>query len=61
MAADTVKLNEECVQVSNDISGLTSELTIAQINLPGYQNHACEAASDEQNTAIESKSRSKVI
>lgn len=54
-AADTVKLNKEYVEVSNDIAELTSKLTIAQNNLPGYQSKAGEATSDAQNTANESK------
>lgn len=53
-AADTIKLNKEYVEVSNDIAELTSKLTIAQNNLPGYQNKAGEATSDAQSTAINS-------
>jgi len=50
-AADTVKLNKEYVAVSNDIAELTSKLTIAQNNLPGYQSKAGETASDAQSSA----------
>ena len=53
-AADTVQLNKEYVEVSNDIADLTSKLTIAQNNLPGYKNKASEATSDAQSTAINS-------
>src|ERR1700712_760017 len=54
-AADTVKLNKEYVEVSNDIAELTSKLTVAQNDLPGYQSKAAEAASTAQNTANESR------
>jgi chromosome segregation ATPase len=50
-AADTVKLNKEYVEVSNDIAALTSKLTIAQNNLPGYQTKAGEANADAQSSA----------
>jgi len=50
-AADTVKLNKEYVEVSNDIAELTSKLTIAQNNLPGYHTKAGEANSDAQSSA----------
>lgn len=53
-ASDTVKLNKEWVEVSNDIADLTSKLTIAQNNLPGYHNKANDAVSDAQNTAQKS-------
>ncbi len=56
-AADTVNLNKEYVEVSNDIADLTSKLTIAQNNLPGYQNKAGEATSDAQSTAINSSDK----
>jgi DNA repair exonuclease SbcCD ATPase subunit len=49
--ADTVKLNKEYVEVSNDIAELTSKLTIAQNNLPGYYAKAGEATSDAQSSA----------
>lgn len=53
-ASDTVKLNKEWVNVSNDIAELTSKLTIAQNNLPGYQAKAGEAISEAQKSADES-------
>ncbi|MEP6597450.1 MAG: hypothetical protein ABJA71_15965, partial [Ginsengibacter sp.] len=53
-AADTVKLNKEYVDVSNDIADLTSKLAVAQNNLAGYQAKAGEAVSDAQSTAIKS-------
>ena len=49
--ADTLKLNKEYVEVSNDIAELTSKLTIAQNNLPGFQTKAGEATSDAQSSA----------
>jgi hypothetical protein len=53
-ASDTIKLNKEWVEVSNDIAELTAELTIAQNNLPGYKSKADKAQSDAQTTAQES-------
>jgi len=53
-ASDTVKLNKEWVDVSNDIARLTSELTIAQNNLPGYNSKAVDAVSDAQTSAQKS-------
>ena len=53
-ASDTVKLNKEWVEVSNDIARLTSELTIAQNNLPGYNSKAVDAVSDAQSSAQKS-------
>jgi hypothetical protein len=50
-AADTVKLNKEYVEVSNDIAELSYKLSVAQNNLPGYQSKAGEANSDAQNSA----------
>jgi DNA repair exonuclease SbcCD ATPase subunit len=52
--ADTVKLNKEWVEVSNDIAELTSKLTIAQNNLPGYNSKADKAVSEAQGTAQKS-------
>ncbi len=57
-AADTTKLNKEYVEVSNEIADLTSRLTIAQNNLPGYNNKANDAKADAQNTAIKSSEQS---
>ncbi|MEO6456028.1 MAG: hypothetical protein ABIN97_18250 [Ginsengibacter sp.] len=54
-AAGTLKLNKEYLEVTNDIANLTSELTIAQNNLPGYQNRTGNAVSDVQNVAVESR------
>ena len=53
-ASDTVKLNKEWVDVSNDIARLTSELTIAQNNLPGYHAKVDGAVSDAQTSAQKS-------
>jgi hypothetical protein len=53
-AADTVKLNQEYIAVSNQIADLSSRLTIAQNNLPGYHTKAGEAAANAQATAIQS-------
>lgn len=53
-AADTVRLNKEYLEVSNEIASLTSKLAIAQNNLPGYHTKASNAASDAQSTAKES-------
>ena len=52
--ADTIKLNKEWVEVSNDIAELTSKLTIAQNNLPGYHAKSDKAVSDAQETAQKS-------
>jgi predicted nucleic acid-binding Zn-ribbon protein len=54
-AADTVKLNKEYVEVSNDIAKLTSKLTVAQNNLPGYHAKAGEATSDAKSSANASR------
>ena len=56
-AADTVNLNKEYVEVSNDIAELTSKLTIAQNDLPGYHKKANEAVSDAQGTAMTSSDK----
>ena len=50
-AADTIKLNKELLALSNDVAELTSKLTIAQNNLPGYQSKEKEAVSDAAGTA----------
>src|SRR4030095_5822286 len=52
--ADTVRLNKEFIEVSNDIASLSAKLTIAQNNMPGYQSKARTADSDAQNAAINS-------
>lgn len=54
-SSDTVKLNKEYLEVSNDIAELTSKLTVAQNNLPGYHTKASEATSDAQTSADESR------
>lgn len=54
-AADTVKLNKEYVEVSNDIAQLTSKLTVAQNNLPGYHTKAGATTSDAQSSANASR------
>ena len=51
---DTVKLNKEFTEVSNDIANLTAKLTIAQNNLPGYKSKANAAESNAQNAAANS-------
>lgn len=53
-ASDTVKLNKEWVEVSNSIAELQAKLTIAQNNLPGYNNKVGDAVSDAQNAAQQS-------
>ena len=50
-AEDTVKLNKEFTEVSNDVASLSAKLTIAQNNLPGYQSKAKAAESDAQDAA----------
>lgn len=53
-ADDTVKLNKEFIEVSNDIANLTAKLTVAQNNLPGYKAKAEGAESDAQKAAEKS-------
>jgi DNA repair exonuclease SbcCD ATPase subunit len=53
-ASDTVKLNKEWVEVSNDIAELQAKLTIAQNNLPGYTSKVGDAVSNAQNAAEQS-------
>src|SRR4030095_9187021 len=48
---DTVKLNKEFTEVSNNIADLTAKLTIAQNNMPGYQSKANSAESNAQDAA----------
>jgi hypothetical protein len=52
--ADTVKLNKEFIEVSNDIASLSAKLTIAQNNMPGFQSRAKAADSNAQNAAFNS-------
>ena len=54
-ASDTVKLNKEYVEVSNDVAELTSKLTVAQNNLPGYHTRANDATANAQSSADESR------
>ncbi|WP_345258011.1 hypothetical protein [Flaviaesturariibacter amylovorans] len=56
-AADSVKLNKEIVEVSNDISSLTARLAIAQNNLPGVREKAREEELDAQKAAEKSSER----
>lgn len=53
-AEDTIKLNKEFIEVSNDIANLTAKLTVAQNNLPGYKSKAEGAESDAQKAAEKS-------
>ena len=50
-AADTVKLNKEFTEVSNDIANLSAKLTVAKNNMPGYQSKANAAESDARDAA----------
>jgi len=59
-ASDTVSLNKEYLEVSNDIADLSAKLTIAQNNLPGYNNKAGEAISDAHNTAAQSSEQASI-
>lgn len=56
-AADTVKLNKEFTEVSNDIASLTAKLTIAQNNLPGLKSKAVTANSDAKDAAATSSTQ----
>ena len=53
-AADTVELNKEYLKVSNNIADLTSKLTIAQNNLPGYHTKAGDAVTNAKSSMKES-------
>jgi hypothetical protein len=53
-AEDTVKLNKEYTEVSNDIASISAELTIAQNNMPDYQSKAHAAESDAKEAAVNS-------
>jgi CHASE3 domain sensor protein len=52
--SDTLKLNKELVEVSNEVASLTAELTIAQNNLPGYLAKGDKAKTDAARTAQQS-------
>lgn len=54
---DTVKLNKEYVNVSNDIVELNAKLAIAQNDLPGYQSKAKDANNDAVNAASASSNQ----
>jgi chromosome segregation ATPase len=56
--ADSLKLNKEYAETSEDIANLTVELTTAQNKLPDYQKKAEEAVSDAKKTAIKSSEQS---
>lgn len=53
-ASDTIKLNKELVELSNDVAELTSKLTIAQNNLPGYNSQVTQAVTDAEGSAQKS-------
>ena len=53
-AQDTVKLNKEYTEVSNDIASLTAKLTVAQNNMPGVQSKAVKADAHAQTAAVNS-------
>lgn len=55
--ADTVKLNKEYLDVSNEIAALTAKLTVAQNDLPGVRDRAGAADSRAQNAAENSSDR----
>ena len=59
-ASDTVSLNKEYLELSNDIADLSAKLTIAQNNLPGYHNKASEAVSDAHSTAAQSSEQASI-
>ena len=48
---DTVGLNKEYTEVSNDIANLTAKLAVAQNNMPGYQSKAGKADANAQDAA----------
>jgi len=50
-AKDTVKLNKEFVNLSNDVVQLNARLAIAKNNLPGYQTKLREANEDAAKAA----------
>lgn len=50
-AEDTVKLNKEYTEVSNDIASLSAKLTITQNNMPDYRSKANAAESNAQDAA----------
>ena len=50
-AADTVKLNQEIINVSKDVADLTSKVSTAQNNLSRYQDKADDAKTDALSSA----------
>lgn len=56
-AADTVKLNKEYTEVSNDIASLTAKVAIIENNMPQYRSKANTAAADAQDAAISSSNQ----
>lgn len=54
-AEDTVKLNKEYIEVSNEIATLSARLTVAENNMPGYKSKA-NAADSKAHDAAETSS-----
>ncbi len=54
---DTVKLNKEFTEVSNDIASLNAKLTIAQNKMPGYKAKAEAAESNAKDAAVNSSAQ----
>jgi uncharacterized protein YaiL (DUF2058 family) len=52
--ADTVKLNKEFADVSNDIATLNAKLEVAQNNMPGIKSKATSAETSAQEAAVSS-------
>ena len=53
-AEDTVKLNKEFTEVSNDIANLTAKLEVTQNNMPGVKSKAMTAETNAQEAAVTS-------
>ncbi len=58
-AADTVKLNKEFTEVSNDIASLTAKISTAEKNMPGYQSKSDKAQSNAHDAAVSSSAQSE--
>ncbi len=56
-AADTIKLNKEYLQVTEDVSSLTLKLSEAQSDLPGIVARAGSAENKAQSAADNSSNR----
>lgn len=56
-AEDTLKLNKEFIEVTNDITNLNAKLTIAQNNLPEYRSKAKTADVNAQDAAANSRAQ----